>query len=75
MPGMYFLIVIALMSLLLGVMFMINENVLKKFEQTMNKAMLGANNEAIKDRRIIGVVLLILGIVLGFIYLKYRGRS
>jgi len=74
MPGMYFLIAIALMSLLLGVMFMINEDVLKNIEKSMNKVMLGANTEAIKNRKVIGVVLIIMAVVLGCIYLRYSRR-
>ncbi len=71
---MYFLIIIATVSLILGAMFMMSEDVLKKLENSMNKVMLGANTEAIKNRKAIGVVLIVLAIVLGMIYLRYSGK-
>ncbi len=71
---MYFLIIIASLSLILGAMFMVSEDVLRKLESSMNKVMLGANNEAIKNRKAIGVVLIVLAIVLGMIYLRYSGK-
>ncbi|MFH1198886.1 MAG: hypothetical protein V1650_01830 [Candidatus Omnitrophota bacterium] len=71
MPGMYFLVIIASMSLLLGVMFMVSEDVIRKLEKSMNTVMMGANTEAIKNRKGIGVVLIVLAILLSGIYLRY----
>lgn len=69
---MYFLVIIAVISLILGAMFMVSEDVLRKLESSMNKVMLGANTEAIKNRKVIGVILIVLAIVLGMIYMHYN---
>lgn len=69
---MLFLGIMAILSLVLGVSFFISEDFLKKLEKAMNKVVTGANTKTLKNRKIIGTILIIMSAVLFWIFLHYK---
>jgi len=69
---MLFLIIMAVLSLTLGLSFFISEDFLKKMEKAMNRVVSGANTKTIKNRKVIGAILIVLSLVLFWIFVRYK---
>lgn len=70
---MFLLIILAVISAVLGVMFLTNENLIKKLEVSMNQVIAKVDIQPEKsNNRAVGLWLVIFGIFLLTIYWRYK---